>query len=295
MFVPDGRRAGRGAGSHGDHTRVGPAGGGAAERCVHADDLRRDGRPDAPQADARAVRHVPPGPAPRDVRRRGFRAQGLHRRELPGVDGRVDPRVLPRRGRRGAARGVPRPRPLPPAGHRGRTGRVPGVRQAAGGHVRLPAQPPVLPLREARPVRPAHPAVERGGPRAPAARDALDAGGRGEALRPRPRERPGTQPALPAVPRRVADLPDRPLPGQGDGAEHALLPVGQHDLRTPLPEPPRGPRADHGGRDGRHGGRARRLLRRGGGPARHAPEPPPPAAVPRGDGAALAADGRRHP
>jgi glucose-6-phosphate 1-dehydrogenase len=63
--------------------------------------------------------------------------------------------------------------------------------------------------------------------------------------------------------RRAPDLPDRPLPGEGDRPEHHGVPVRQRHLRADLEPALRRPRADHGRRDG---GRraARRLLRRAG-------------------------------
>ena len=92
--------------------------------------------------------------------------------------------------------------------------------------------------------------------------------------------------------RRGADLPHRPLPGQGDGAEPAGLPLRQRHLRAGLEPPLRRPRADHRGRDARR--RApRRLLRGGRRAARHDPEPPAPAAGADRDGAAGRLRGRR--
>ena len=58
-----------------------------------------------------------------------------------------------------------------------------------------------------------------------------------------------------------ADVPDRPLPRQGDGPEHPGDPVRQHDVRADLERPLRRPRADHHGRGRRHR-RPGRLLRR---------------------------------
>ena len=59
---------------------------------------------------------------------------------------------------------------------------------------------------------------------------------------------------------RGADLPHRPLPGQGDGAEPDGAALRQHDLRAAVDRRRDRPRADHRGRDGRAGG-PRRLLR----------------------------------
>ena len=83
----------------------------------------------------------------------------------------------------------------------------------------------------------------------------------------------------------TADLPHRPLPRQGDGAEPAGAALRQHDLRAAVERRRDRPRADHGGGDGR-GGTARRLLRPLRRAARHGAEPHAAVAVPGGDGAA---------
>ena len=94
--------------------------------------------------------------------------------------------------------------------------------------------------------------------------------------------------------RREPDLPHRPLPGQGDGAEHPGLPLRQRPVRADLGPPLHRPRADHRGRDGRR--RApRRLLRPGRGPARHGAEPPAAAPLPDRHGAAGLLRRRRDP
>ena len=94
-----------------------------------------------------------------------------------------------------------------------------------------------------------------------------------EAARPRPLERAHPQPrAAPGV-RRGRDLPHRPLPRQGAGAEPALLPLRQLDHRAALEPRPRRERADHHGRAVRRRGPrpAVRGTRRG---ARRGAEPP---------------------
>ena len=94
-----------------------------------------------------------------------------------------------------------------------------------------------------------------------------------EAARPRPLERADHQPrAAPGV-RRGLDLPHRPFPRQGAGAEPALLPLRQLDHRAGLEPRPRRERADHhGGEVRRRGPRpAVRGTRRG---ARRGAEPP---------------------
>ena len=84
---------------------------------------------------------------------------------------------------------------------------------------------------------------------------------------------------------RGRDLPDRPLPRQGDGPEHARAPLRERDLRADLEPPVRRPRPDHRRRVDRDRG-ARRLLRARGRDPRHLPEPPPAAARAHRDGAA---------
>ena len=71
-------------------------------------------------------------------------------------------------------------------------------------------------------------------------------------------------------------LPDRPLPRQGDGAEHPGDALRQRDVRAALERQLRRPRADHDGRGHRHR-RPRRLLRRHRRRPRRHPEPPAPA------------------
>ena len=69
-------------------------------------------------------------------------------------------------------------------------------------------------------------------------------------------ERPGAQRHHRRGLRRVAGLPHRPLPRQGDGAEPARLPLRQLALRAGLGPRARRPRADHGRRGHRRRGRA---------------------------------------
>ena len=61
--------------------------------------------------------------------------------------------------------------------------------------------------------------------------------------------------ALHEIVRRGADLPHRPLPRQGGGAEHPRLPVRQRAVRADLEPQPHRPRADRRARDA--GARAR--------------------------------------
>ena len=81
------------------------------------------------------------------------------------------------------------------------------------------------------------------------------------------------------------DLPDRPLPRQGDGPEHARAALRERDLRADLEPPVHRPRPDHRRRVDRDRG-PRRLLRARRRDPRHLPEPPAPAARDHGDGAA---------
>ena len=69
------------------------------------------------------------------------------------------------------------------------------------------------------------------------------------------------------------DLPDRPLPRQGDRPEHPGDAVRQRDVRAALERQLRRPRADHDGRGRRHRGPGR-LLRRHRRRPRRDPEPP---------------------
>ncbi len=94
--------------------------------------------------------------------------------------------------------------------------------------------------------------------------------------------------------RRIADLPDRPLPRQGDGAEPPRLPLLQRHLRAALEQEPRRPHPVHGRRDGRRRG-PRQILRPDRRPARHDPEPHVPDAGLPLHGAAGLVQARRRP
>ena len=91
--------------------------------------------------------------------------------------------------------------------------------------------------------------------------------------------------------RGAADLPHRPLPRQGDRAEHARVPLRERDVRAGLEPQLRRPRADHRGRGPRRR-QPRGLLRRLGRAARPGPEPHAPAPGAAGDGAAAVVLGR---
>ena len=92
--------------------------------------------------------------------------------------------------------------------------------------------------------------------------------------------------------RRVADLPHRPLPGQGDRPEHDGAALRQRALRAAVE-----PQLHRLGPDHRRGGHrhrlARRLLRPHGRAARSDPEPHAAAAVPHRDGASRRVQRRR--
>ena len=95
----------------------------------------------------------------------------------------------------------------------------------------------------------------------------------GHDLESRPRaQRASLADGLPAG----LDLPDRPLPRQGDGPEHPGDALRQRDVRADLELQLRRPRADHDGRGHRHR-RPGRLLRRHRRRPRRDPEPPAPA------------------
>ncbi len=77
----------------------------------------------------------------------------------------------------------------------------------------------------------------------------------------------GAQPDPPRNVRRVADLPDRPLRGQGARAQHPVLPVRQPVPRADLEPRLHREHADHDGRELRRAGPRCRSTRR---PARSA-------------------------
>jgi hypothetical protein len=78
-----------------------------------------------------------------------------------------------------------------------------------------------------------------------------------EAVRPRPGDVGGPERRGAPRVRRAPGVPDRPLPGQGDGPEHPRVPVRERDLRAGLEPQLHRPHPDHGGRvDRRRGPRA---------------------------------------
>ena len=126
--------------------------------------------------------------------------------------------------------------------------------------------------------------ADRGDRRAPRC-GGLDPADHREAVRARPCVRPRAERADPAALRGGRGLPHRPLPGQGDGPEHAGAAVCERHLRADLEPPVHRPRADHGRRVDRHR-RARRVLRGRRRDPGHLSEPPAAVARDHGDGAA---------
>ena len=157
-------------------------------------------------------------------------------------------------------------------------------RARPGAPARHRRQPRVLPVDPARVVLAGLRAAEALRPRR-RPRGGLATGRHREAVRPRPGQRPRAQHhRRDGVPGRLG-VPDRPLPGQGDGPEPVGAPVRQPDVRADLERQLRRPRADHHGRGHRHR-RPRRLLRRHRRRPRRHPEPPAPAARAHRDGGA---------
>ena len=163
---------------------------------------------------------------------------------------------------------------------RGRRCLAPAARPAQGRRRGRRRHPRVLPRGRARAVRPDLRAPRPGRP------------GHGpfpgrprEAHRHRPGhgqdDQRGGRPSL----RRVAHLPHRPLPRQGERAEPPGHALRQHLPRAAVEQPLGRPRADHRLGVARRR-RARLLLRPLRRAARHGAEPPAPAGLPRRDGAA---------
>ena len=119
------------------------------------------------------------------------------------------------------------------------------------------------------------------------ARDAgrLAPGHRRETVRHRSRQRARAEPADARASRRVADLPHRSLPREGDRPEPAGVPLRERHVRAGLEPPLHRSRADHRRGDGRRRA-ARELLRGGRRAARHGPESPDAGARDDRDGAA---------
>ncbi len=220
---------------------------------MRARHVRRLRRPDAQEAHARALRARRPPAAAAALRDRGRRAHRGRRRLLPPghADGREAARTRPvPAGRLGRARRAAALRRDRLRGRRRRERRPRPARQARRGAATR-RQPRLLPRGPAARVP-----DDRRGARQAARRARLDTARRREALRPRPRigEAADGDPAR--VLPRGGDLPDRPLPRQGDRAEHAGAPLRERDLRADLEPPVHRPRADHRRRVDRDRGRA---------------------------------------
>ncbi len=119
--------------------------------------------------------------------------------------------------------------------------------------------------------------------------------GRGrEALRARPRLRAGAERSHHPLLSREQHLPHRPLPRQGGGPEHPLLPLRQRVPGAHLEPALRRERADHHGGELRGEG-PREVLRRDGRHPRRDPEPPAADRELPGHGGALQHLRRGHP
>ena len=135
----------------------------------------------------------------------------------------------------------------------------------------------LLPRDPAVPLRPGRQGARRGGPDEDRARR------RREAVRARPRLCARAGRRAPPVPRRVAALPDRPLPRE-DGARRDPLPaVRELDARAALDQELPRVRSDHDGRGLRRRG-PRALLRPGGRTARRRRQSPDAGRGRLGDG-----------
>ena len=113
----------------------------------------------------------------------------------------------------------------------------------------------------------------------------------GEAVRHRPRDREEAQRPAARGLRREPDLPDRPLPRQGGGAEHPGVPLRQRALRADLEPQLHRPRADRRAGDPRPRG-PHQVLRVDRRLPRHGRHPPDAGARVHGDGAADLAGAR---
>ncbi|CAA9324612.1 MAG: Glucose-6-phosphate 1-dehydrogenase, partial [uncultured Friedmanniella sp.] len=205
--------------------------------------LRCHRRPVPPQAAPRDAPPVPGGAARGQPHHRDL-ARRLRRRAVPqGRPGGL--RGVQRALRRQAVGRVRRDAVLRPAvaGRQGarRGGTPPGGRaRRRGRRGRGPTRGPAaaLPQRPAEGCTQGRPPARRGGPR----RALPDR--HGEAVRRRPRERAGAQRRAAHGLLRGPDLPHRPLPRQGGGAQHPRVPLRQRSLRADLEPQLHRPRAD---------------------------------------------------
>ena len=266
----------------------------AHRRPVRPGALRRHRRPVAQEGDAGDLRPRQPRPAAARVQPGRLRPARLGRPGLRADRARLGEGARPHRVPRGGV--APARRGLPVRA--GRLRRRRRVRQAAAHHrgarrgARHRRQPRVLPLHPAEVLR----RRDRPAQGARARRRRRRLAGAASWWRSRSattcesaRELNATcQPGVPAG----VGLPDRPLPRQGDGAEHPGDALRQQPLRADLERQLRRPRADHHGRGHRHR-RPGRLLRRHRRGPRRDPEPPAPAdGAGRDGGADLVRRGR---
>src|SRR6266542_4136963 len=249
---------------------------------VRARDLRRVGRSHAQEADAGAVRPHAAQAAAAALRHRRRRAHGGDRRRLPRQHEAGGAEVRPRRVPPGCLGRARREHALRRDGllRRGRREHARRAAWAARRGARARRQPRLLPGRAAAGL-----SGDRRRARQAAQRDRLDAADRREAVRARSRVGAAAHVAAARAFHRGGDLPDRPLPRQGDGAEHAGAAVRERHLRADLEPAVHRPRADHRRRVDRDRG-AGRLLRGRGRDPRHLPESPATAARADRDGAA---------
>ena len=216
-----------------------------------------------------------------------------------GVSRRHDVPLVPTDGPRGD------PGPL---SHRVRRGRLAGTRAPAGVRPgdfgdpelfealaerlkrrrRAPGRDParLLPGRRSALLRPDRQGA--GGGRPGRRRRSADPADDREAVRTRPRFGARAERRDASALRRVAGVPPRPLPRQGDGAEPPGAAVRERHLRADLEPSLRRPRPDHHGR-GLGIGHRGRLLRLGRRASRRDPEPRHAAARAGGDGGARCA------
>ncbi len=229
--------------------------------------VRGHRRPLAQEGDAGDLRPGQPRPAAAGLLAHGVRPPRLGQPGLRADRARLGegarPHRVPRGGVATARRGLPvragrlrrRRGVRPPAAHH--RGARPGPRHRRQPRL-LPRDPAGLLRRRGRSAQ----GARAGRPE----RGLLAAGGRGEAVR----SRPGVRSRAERDARhRLPDgngVPDRPLPRQGDGAEHPGDPVRQHDVRADLERQLRRPRADHHGRGRRHRWPGRLLRRHRGSP-----------------------------
>ena len=256
---------------------------GGGPEAVRGRDLRRVGRPDEAQAHPGALRaRLPQAAARRSSRSSASRARRSTSAQFVAAMKKAVKQFARDPFRQDVWDTARRGDALRRHRVRRRGGRGPGRAGARGDRrrARHGRQPALLPRRAAAGVH------GRGDRDRRAAREGgMGAADRREAVRPRPRVGPRAQRPAPPVVQRGRDLPHRPLPRQGDGAEHAGAAVRERHLRADLEPPVHRPRPDHGGRVDRDRG-PRRVLRVGRRDPRHLPEPPAAAARADGDGAA---------